>query len=250
MEELTELLGLLSRLKLALGFDPARLVALHKAVPLWTAGLMVGAGLLTCMFGSGKLAFRFVLLVPALAAGYALGPWIAKTLHLAPTLATYGATGGLALLALAFPPAFIGLGVGLGGGLLGGELVSEADFWMGFLPGLLIAGGVGFVAARFLSMVISGIVGAASLSLGAVALLTVTPLGGLAVGFPSLTVAAAAGLAVLSIAYQVRFTPTEEEVEKRRAEKAHQKQLTLDAKERDKRFKKYAAAPKKRGAPR
>ncbi|MGI5863553.1 MAG: hypothetical protein ACOX6T_16065 [Myxococcales bacterium] len=246
MEELTELLGFLSQLSAGIGFDPARLVALHKSIPLAVAGLMVGAGLLTCLFGSGRVAFRFVLLAPALAAGYLLGPALGRLLHLTPAAATYAAAGALGTLALAYPPGLLALGTGACGGWLGSELVDKPDYWIGFAPGFLLGGATGLFAGRFLSIVVSGLVGAASLSLGAITLLAATPFGRLATGFPSIAVAMAGCLAVLSVAYQLKYSPTEEELEKRRAERAHQKQIDRDAKEREKRFKRYGAPGKRR----
>ncbi|HCF59769.1 MAG TPA: hypothetical protein DFS52_17460 [Myxococcales bacterium] len=246
MEELTELLGFLGQLSVGIGVKPAGLVALHKSIPLSVAGLMVGAGLLTCLFGSGRIAFRFVLLAPALAAGYQLGPTLGKLLHLTSTLGTYVTAGALGTLAVAYPPGLLALGTGACGGWLGSELVDKQDFWIGFAPGFLLAGAVGLFAARFLSMVLTGLVGSASLSLGAITLLAATPFGNLATGFPSIALAIAGCLAVLSIAYQLKFSPTEEEPEKRRAERAQQRQMDREAKEREKRFKRYGAPGKPR----
>jgi len=239
MDDLLELLQTLSQARLPFAFDPGRLVALHRKIPLGAGGVLIGAGLLACFFGGGPIAFRFVLAAPLAAGGWLLGPKLASMLGLAPKMVQPGAAAALGLAALAYPPALIFFAFGVAGGLLGGELAGQQDYWLGFLPGFLLAACFSLPLQRFVSMLLASLIGASALTLGLVTVLANTRFAGLVTGSPALTVAAALCIAIASLVYQMRFTPTEEEREQRRAERQKEKHLAEDAKQREKRFKAY-----------
>jgi hypothetical protein len=244
MNEFTELLAAFQRLPLDVGIGASDIVSLHQKIPTWAAGPIAVAGLMTCLFGSRKTAFRVVLAVPMALLGWKFGPQLAEAVHLAPAQAGHGASGVLGLLSLACPAAIFFLAGGVGGALLGAELVEKSDYLMGAVPGFVLAGTLAAFASRFLAILVSGIVGAACLSLGTVTLLSTTRLAGLVLGFPSIVVAAACCIVVGSIAYQLKFAPSEEEIARKRAEQARQRELLRDSRDREKRFKQYGKGAK------
>ncbi len=239
----------LEQVDLRLQFDPEGWVALHKSIPLWLGGGLVAFGLLACLFGSHKILFRAVLTPLALVLGLRLGPQLAELAHLklSAQLSRQLAAALLSAAALAYPPIVLFLGFGALGGLLGGEIAGNDDYWMGFGPGFFIGGLLAVALEKIVAVIVSSLIGAATFVLGLITVASATSLGGLATRWPTIDVAAAAALAVLSMAYQFRFGPREkgdERIDEEKIKKRRAKEKEAEDAARMKRFEEYARKSK------
>lgn len=214
-------------------------VELHRSIPLGLGVAMVALGLLACTLGHRPIPFRLISAPLAAAAGWRLAPLLSPHLHISSAIAASAGAGALGAVALAWPPVILGGALGLFGGLAGGELAGRADYWAGFAAGFLLLGAVGIAAHRLLAVVVSAVAGLAVLVLGTLSALSYTSLGGAAASFPSIDAAAAAGLAILSMAYQLRFGETDEDRERARQERARPKRGAGDPRPRDKQLKSF-----------
>jgi hypothetical protein len=235
-----KLLEKLGQVDLSSGLDASRLVNAARELPLPLGVALVVAGLVSCLAGGRRYVFRLVLAPLAIAAGLAFGPKAAPLLHLSPTLSSYLAAGLVGTTALLLPPAILFVAFGALGALLGAELAGENDYWLGFIPGFVVGGALSLALHRILAVMVSSLVGAGMFVLGLLTLISFTPLAPMVFGAPVLSLGLAGCVAVASLAFQFKFSgPTDEERDKARADKRKAKDLKVDAKARDKRFKEY-----------
>jgi hypothetical protein len=206
-------------------FNPSGWVAIHGLLPPWAGIACCVLGLLLLLLGAGR---PFRVLAGPLGALIGLG-WTGVL------LAKLGVTGTdprlptvaaavLALLGFLFPPAIIYLGVGIPVGLLGGELAGPKDFLIGFAPGLFLGGLVAVMMRRQVAAILSSMLGAWLLVIGALAALH--PFGGLATAMASQPwgLIVAAGLfALAGSVYQIAVRPSPDELERRQTERQRSK---------------------------
>lgn len=222
-------------------FDPAGWVAVYRVLPTWIGLLAVLLGAVLLLFGGGK-AFRLVAGPAGALVGFLWAPLVAQRFGLPVSSRMVAAVGaaGLGLGGFALPPVAVFFGFGLPAGFLAGNLAGPSDWILGFLPGFLAVGAVSAVFTRFIGSVLSSIVGAWLLVIGALAGLHSA--GGLvsAVASQPWGVILAAGLfAVAGSLYQLFVRPSPEESEKLRIERAKEKRRLEEKRALEKRWSTY-----------
>jgi hypothetical protein len=151
--------------------DPLGWVGVYRALPASAGGALVALGVLLLLVGGGRLfrlvaaplgALIAVLWTQTLAArlGYQALP-----VQVVPTVAVM-----LGLSGLLFPPLVMFFAFGLPAGFLAGQLAGDADWLLGFGPGLLAGGALGVALQRVVSALLSAAVGAWLAVLGGMAL--------------------------------------------------------------------------------
>lgn len=239
-ETYLKLLDRLGQLNLE-SFDSAILTNLAKDLPLMVGVALVVAGAVSTLVGGQRYVFRLLLTPIAVVAGWAIAPHFAQAVHLSAKLAAYAGAGLLGLGALAWPPSVLFLAFGALGGSIGGELAGEKDFWVGFIPGFILGGTLSLVVSRIVAVVVSSALGGVMFVLGLLTLVSFTRLAGLVFGLPTLSLGLAGCVAVAGMAFQFKFAPADDEESraKKKAKKLKDKELSKEAKARDKRFKQY-----------
>ena len=227
----------LQALKVYQTFNPSGWVAIYRLLPMWAGIVACAIGLGLLLFGGGRL---FRVLAGPLGALIGLawtGVLMAKFgLGMDPRNPTIAALV-LMLLGFLLPPAIVFLGVGIPVGLLGGELAGPADYLVGFVPGLLLGGLVAAVLHRHVSAILSSMVGAWLLVIGALAALH--QFGGLVTAManqPWGLIIAAGLFALAGSVYQIAVRPSPEEVERQEAERQRLKQRKAEQKALQKRW--------------
>ena len=227
----------LQALKVYQTFNPSGWVAIYRLLPMWAGIIACAVGLALLLFGGGRL---FRLLAGPLGALIGLA-WTGVVmtkfgLGMDPRNPTIAALV-LMLLGFLFPPAIVFLGVGIPVGLLGGELAGPADYLVGFVPGLLLGGLVAAVLHRHVSAILSSMVGAWLLVIGALAALH--QFGGLVTAManqPWGLIIAAGLFALAGSVYQIAVRPSPEEAERQEAERQRLKQRKAEQKALQKRW--------------
>lgn len=227
----------LEALKAYQTFNPAGWVAIYRVLPMWAGIVCCVLGLVLLLFGGGRF---FRILAGPMGALIGLG-WtgvlLAKlNLVLDPRLPT-AAAAGLAVVGFLFPPAIVFLGVGIPLGLLGGEIAGPNDFLVGFAPGLILGGLVAVLLHRQLAAILSSMLGAWVLVIGALAALH--QFGGFVAAMASQPwglVIAAALFAVAGSVYQIAVRPSPEEAERQKAERQRLKVRKAEQKALEKRW--------------
>ena len=227
----------LQALKVYQTFNPSGWVAIYRLLPMWAGIIACAVGLALLLFGGGRL---FRLLAGPLGALIGLA-WTGVVmtkfgLGMDPRNSTISALV-LMLLGFLFPPAIVFLGVGVPVGLLGGELAGPADYLVGFVPGLLLGGLVAAVLHRHVSAILSSMVGAWLLVIGALAALH--QFGGLVTAManqPWGLIIAAGLFALAGSVYQIAVRPSPEEAERQEAERQRLKQRKAEQKALEKRW--------------
>lgn len=227
----------LQALKVYQTFNPSGWVAIYRLLPMWAGIIACAVGLALLLFGGGRL---FRLLAGPLGALIGLA-WTGVVmtkfgLGMDPRNPTIAALV-LMLLGFLFPPAIVFLGVGIPVGLLGGELAGPGDYLVGFVPGLLLGGLVAAVLHRHVSAILSSMVGAWLLVIGALAALH--QFGGLVTAManqPWGLIIAAGLFALAGSVYQIAVRPSPEEAERQDAERQRLKQRKAEQKALEKRW--------------
>lgn len=214
--------------------DPAAWVRLAHRIPAPAALFLCLGGLAAALFGEGRW-FRLVGAPLGFLAGIVAGPTLAGHLHWQPTAATTVAAGVLAVAGGAFPPAVIFVSVGLCGALFGAALVEDTDFWLGFLPGFILAGSAAMLALRPIEAVLSSFFGGFLLVWGALRLTGVD-----LSAAPIVALGAVAAATVLGTAFQLKVRRTVEEVEADHTQDALDAQRRREDEERARRFAEYS----------
>jgi len=237
LETFLSALDRLGRLQLP---DVPDLASLAAALPPLLAASCVAAGALLCLCGARRWIFRFMLLPLGVVAALALAPKAAPWVHLSAQTTSCLATALAAACILLSPPLVLFLAFGALGAAFGSRLVGPRTYWLGEALGFAIGGFFGAAFERILAMALSSIVGAALFTMGLVGLASLTPLGPLVVGAPVLVWGLFGCLGVAAIAFQLKLTPSDEEREKARSAKLRQRELDVEAKAREQRFKAYS----------
>ncbi|HLM45399.1 MAG TPA: hypothetical protein VK458_16115 [Myxococcaceae bacterium] len=227
----------LQALKVYQTFNPSGWVAIYRLLPMWAGIIACAVGLALLLFGGGRL---FRVLAGPLGALIGLA-WTGVVmtkfgLGMDPRNPTIAALV-LMLLGFLFPPAIVFLGVGIPVGLLGGELAGPGDYLIGFVPGLLLGGLVAAVLHRHVSAILSSLVGAWLLVIGALAALH--QFGGLVTAManqPWGLIIAAGLFALAGSVYQIAVRPSPEEAERQEAERQRLKQRKAEQKALQKRW--------------
>jgi len=227
----------LQALKVYQTFNPSGWVAIYRLLPMWAGIIACAVGLALLLFGGGRL---FRVLAGPLGALIGLA-WTGVVmtkfgLGMDPRNPTIAALV-LMLLGFLFPPAIVFLGVGIPVGLLGGELAGPGDYLIGFVPGLLLGGLVAAVLHRHVSAILSSMVGAWLLVIGALAALH--QFGGLVTAManqPWGLIIAAGLFALAGSVYQIAVRPSPEEAERQDAERQRLKQRKAEQKALEKRW--------------
>ncbi len=153
-------------------FDPAGWVSLFRFFPAWAGLALILVGVAMMLFGGGKL-FRLVAGPLGAGVGFLWASVIATKLgfgaqgnqvRIVATLVI----GGLGFL---YPPAATFFAFGIPVGLVAGEVVGNADWVLGFIPGFFFAGVLAMAAHRFIGAIVSSLFGAWLLVLGVLAAL-------------------------------------------------------------------------------
>lgn len=226
-------------------FNPAGWVSVYRMMPTWVGIVAVVLGIALLLFGGGK-AFRFVAGPAGALIGFLWAPVVSAKFGVgvpANTVA-FAAAAALAVGSFVFPPIAVFVGFGLPAGFFAGNLAGANDWLLGFLPGFLAVGTVASIFARHIGSVLSSIVGAWLLVIGALAALH--SVGGLVAAVanqPYGVILAAALFAVAGAIYQIFVRPSPEDAEKLRFEKAKAKQRLQEKKELEKRWAKYGVSP-------
>lgn len=233
------------------GIDASILLNVAKELSLPVGVALVVAGIVSALVGGRRLVFRVILAPIAVLAGWALGPQLANLAHLSPKLAAYLGAGVLGAGAVLWPPSIMFLAFGALGGSLGAELAGEKDQWIGFIPGFLLGGSLALIVSRIVAVLVSAAMGGVMFTVGLYTLLSFTGLANLAFSAPSISLGLAACIAVVGMAFQFKFAPADDDEAraKKKAAKLKQKEIAVQDKARDKRFKQYdkkAAAAAKR----
>jgi hypothetical protein len=197
-------------------FNPSAWVAIYRLLPMWAGLGCCALGVTLLLVGGGRL-FR------ALAGPLGLLIGMAWTGVLVSKLGVPGwdprftpvAAAALGLLGFAFPPLIISLGVGIPLGLLGGQIAGPGDFVLGFAPGFILGGLAAAVLRRQVAAVLSSMVGAWLLVIGALAALD--SFGGLATAMarqPWGLILAAILFALAGSVYQIAVRPSPRKAER------------------------------------
>jgi hypothetical protein len=219
-------------------FNPRGWVSLYLLLPMWAGIVCCALGLLLLLFGGGR-AFRLVAGPVGALVGLVMTPVVAPKLGMTsmdarlPSLAA----AAMAVLGFAFPPSIAFLGVGVPLGLLAGQLAGPADFFLGFVPTLLISGLVAALLHRVVGAIVSSVVGAWLLVIGALAALQ--SFRGLVTAMatqPWGVIIAAALFALAGSVYQIAVRPSPEEADRLRAEKERLKRRRDEEKALERRW--------------
>ena len=234
------------------GLDTSILGNVAKELPLPVGVALVVAGLVATLVGGRRYVFRLILTPIAIVAGYSIAPHFATLVHLSPKLAAYAGAGALGLGALLWPPSIMFLAFGALGGSVGAELAGEKDQWIGFIPGFILGGSLALIVSRIVAVLVSAAMGGIMFVVRLLTLVSFTRAAGLVFGAPTISLGLAAGIAVTGMAFQFKFAPADDDEAraKKKAAKMKNKEIAVQDKARDKRFKQYGkkadAASKRR----
>jgi len=230
--------GFIQALKAYQSFNPPGWVAIYRLLPMWAGILCCVLGITLLLFGGGR-AFRVVSGPVGAVMGLVWTPFLGAKFGLemtdprVPSLVA----AALALVGFIFPPVISFLGVGIPLGLAAGQLAGPSDFVLGFAPVFLLCGMVGAVLHRVVSSIVSSILGAWLLTIGALAALHL--FGGLVTAVASQpwgVLIAAALFALAGSVYQIAVRPSPEVEERLRAERERLKLRKAEQKALEKRW--------------
>ncbi len=226
-------------------FDPAGWVGTYRAMPTWLGICAVVLGVALLLFGGGRL-FRVIAGPIGAVVGFLWAPIVALRLGLTmdPNPLAAGAAATLGVAGFALPASALFMAAGIPAGLFAGDLAGNSDFLLGFIPGFVACGTVAAFFTRQLGSILSALIGAWMLVLGALAALH--RVGGVVAAVaaqPWVVVIAAGFFAVAGAIYQLFVRPSPEEAEKIRLEKVRQKKRAEEQRELEKRWAKYGASP-------
>jgi hypothetical protein len=221
--------------------DPSGWVELYRAIPVPLGVVAMALGLALVWRGNGLL-YRVV----AIPLGGLLG-----LIWTAPLLARFSIAGNpaqltalaalaLAVLGFAWPPAVTFVAAGLPSGLACGQLANPADWTLAFSGGFALGGAVGLGFQPVLASIISSLLGAWLITVGALA--TMAPYAssvGTLARTPVAIVGIAATLAAAGIAYQLFVQPSPEERKKRAADLGERKRRAAEKRALEKRWMNY-----------
>ena len=222
-------------------FNPAGWVSVYRLMPTWLGILSVVLGLVLLLFGGGK-AFRFVAAPAGALIGFLWTPVVAEKfgVPLPPNQISLIGAAVLSVSSFVLPPVVVYFGFGLPAGFFAGNLVGPGDWLLGFLPAFLAVGAVAAVFTRYIGGVLSSIVGAWLLVIGALAALhSAGELVNAVASQPWGVILAAALFAVAGSIFQLFVRPSPEEAEKLRIEKAKAKRRAAEKRELEKRWSTY-----------
>lgn len=228
----------LQALKAYQTFNPSGWVAIYRLLPMWAGIVCCVLGITLLLVGGGRF-FRALAGPLGMLIGLAWTGVLVTKLGIPgwdPRFTTVAAAA-LALLGFVFPPAIVYLGVGIPVGLLGGEIAGPGDFVIGFAPGLILGGVVAAVLHRQVAAILSSMVGAWLLVIGALAALH--QFGGLVTAMASQPwglIIAASLFALAGSVYQIAVRPTPQEAERQHAERQRLKQRKAEQKALEKRW--------------
>ncbi|WP_224364102.1 hypothetical protein [Hyalangium versicolor] len=230
--------ALIQALKAYQTYNPQGWVGIYRLLPMWAGIVCCALGLLLLLFGGGRI-FRFVAGPVGALIGLMWTAFIAAKLgftNLDPRLPTLlGAV--LAVMGFLFPPAIAFLGVGVPLGLLAGQIAGQEDFLLGFIPTLLISGLVAAIMHRVIGAVVSSVVGAWILVIGALAALyQFVGLVATVANQPWGVIIAAGLFALAGSVYQIAVRPSPEEMDRIRAEKERLKLRKAEQKALERRW--------------
>jgi hypothetical protein len=221
--------------------DPLGWVGVYRVIPAPVGLLAAALGVLMLLFG-GRRLFRLVagplgaLLATVWAAALATRLGFGAQANKVTIISTFALFG----LGLLLPPVVVFFAFGIPAGLLAGQLAGQADWMLGFAPGLMVGGALGVVLQRPVSAVLSSAVGAWVLVLGAMAALDpfVPGVRWLA-DSPMVALAIAALAALAGVVFQLFVRPSPEQSEKLKVDKGLAKRRAKESAELEKRWSKY-----------
>lgn len=219
-------------------FNPSGWVAIYRLLPMWAGLVCCGLGITLLLLGGGRL-FRALAGPLGALIGLAWTGVLVSKLGVPgwdPRFTTATAAA-LSLLGFLFPPVIVYLGVGIPVGLLGGELAGPGDFLIGFAPGLILGGLVAVVLHRQVAAILSSMLGAWLLVIGALAALH--QFGGLVTAMASQPwglIIAAALFALAGSVYQIAVRPSPEEAQRRESERQRLMERQAEQKALEKRW--------------
>lgn len=226
-------------------FNPAGWVAVYRLMPTWLGILSVVLGIVLLLFGGGK-AFRIVAGPAGGLVAFLWAPIVAQKFGVPASvnLIAAVAAAGIAAASFALPPVAVFVGFGLPAGFFAGNLAGPNDWMLGFLPGFLAVGTIAAVFTRFIGSVLSSIVGAWMMVIGALAALhSVDGIVAAVANQPWGVLLAAALFAIAGSVYQIFVLPSPEEAERIRMEKARAQLRLQEKRELEARWAKYGITP-------
>ncbi|WP_224248065.1 hypothetical protein [Hyalangium gracile] len=230
--------ALVQALKAYQTYNPQGWVGIYRLLPMWAGIVCCALGLLLLLFGGGRM-FRLVAgPVGALIALTWTGVIAAKLglTELDPRLPNLVAAI-LAVAGFLLPPIITFLGVGIPLGLLAGQIAGPQDFLLGFVPTLLISGLVAAILHRVVGAIVSSVVGAWILVIGALAALyQFVGLVATVANQPWGVIIAAGLFALAGSVYQIAVRPSPEEMDRIRAEKERLKLRKAEQKALERRW--------------
>lgn len=219
-------------------YNPQGWVGIYRLLPMWAGIVCCALGLLLLLVGGGRM-FRLVAGPVGAIIGLMWTSVIAAKFGLTeldPRLPT-AAGALLAVVGFLAPPAIAFMGVGVPLGLLAGQIAGPQDFLLGFIPTLLIGGLVAAIMHRFVGAIVSSIVGAWVLVIGALAALyQFVGLVATVANQPWGVIIAASLFALAGSVYQIAVRPSPEEMDKIRAEKQRLKLRKAEQKALERRW--------------
>lgn len=225
-------------------FKFAGVLDAKSAIPV----LIVGA--VFALIGSRTHIFRAVAALMGLMQGVLFAPLLVQLMATELAVKLPSGTVALALPCLlgllgALVPAsvFFTL-VGVVGGIAGLHIVEEHAMLVGVGPGFFLAGVVGVIAERPLSVLCSALLGGWMATCAMLALGAGNPVGKLLGSGPSAPLLAAVLIAIAGAALQFTLSPNEELRRQIAEQKRRKKELDREAKARDKRFADYGGKKK------
>ena len=230
------------------GFHPDGWIALYRYLPTWLGLILLVLGGLMVPFGGGHRTYRISAAPLGALVGFICAPALAQVfgLLLAPNMVALVGALALGVAGALFPPVVGFFAAGVPVALLCGALAGQGDFLVGFLPAFLLVGAVGGLAVRIFSAVMTAVLGAWLVVLGAFATFH------RAIFVPEL---AAHTWAVLTIAllfaivgatYQLGFRPAPEQLAKEKAERAKSKREAEEKQALEERWSSYSENNRKR----
>jgi hypothetical protein len=223
--------------------DPTGWVGLFRFFPLWAGIVAVLGGVLLLTRGGGGL-FRFIagplglligqIWIGPVAARFGFGAYQSQI-----ALVSSAVLGVLGLIA---PAATVFFGFGVPIALMAANLAGPSDWLLGFVPAFIIAGALGVVLERVISILLATCLGAWLVLLGGMASawpFLPTWVDRLAASWPA-AIAVAACFATAGFGYQAFVLPPPEKAAQLRREKKMAKQAAAERKALEKRWANYS----------
>lgn len=223
--------------------DPAGWVNVYKIIPVWGGILLIALGVVLLIFGGGKW-FRLVAGPMAAAVGFLWMPVIFDELgfELSSNWISWVAGVGFAAMGFLFPPGAAFVSLGIPAGLLAGQMLPQSDWFLGFVPTLLLCGTAAALLHRYVGSVAASLTGGWLFCIGTLATLHfIGSLVGAVSEKPWYVIVAAVIFAIAGSVYQLAIQVPPEEAARLRLEQRRERQRAREKQQLEQRWQNYSS---------